>query len=89
MTTHYNKLYDAPAYGLPEAASYLKVPYTTLRYWLTGFSKQLPIIVLTAKGDEDNEVRVLESGADDFLTKPFRARALSARIQAVLNRRRP
>lgn len=51
-------------------------------------TKQLPIIVLTAKGDEDNEVRVLESGADDFLTKPFRARALSARIQAVLNRRR-
>jgi len=34
------------------------------------------VIVLTAKGDEDNEVRVFELGADDFLTKPFRARAL-------------
>lgn len=49
---------------------------------------RIPIIVLTAKGDEDNEVRVFELGADDFLTKPFRARALSARLQAVLSRRR-
>jgi type II secretory ATPase GspE/PulE/Tfp pilus assembly ATPase PilB-like protein len=48
----------------------------------------IPVIVLTAKGDEDNEVRVFELGADDFLTKPFRARALSARLDAVLNRRR-
>ncbi len=48
----------------------------------------IPIIVLTAKGDEDNEVRVFELGADDFLSKPFRARALSARIQAVLARTR-
>jgi DNA-binding response OmpR family regulator len=48
----------------------------------------IPVIVLTAKGDEDNEVRVFELGADDFLTKPFRARALSARLDAVLARRR-
>jgi type II secretory ATPase GspE/PulE/Tfp pilus assembly ATPase PilB-like protein/ActR/RegA family two-component response regulator len=48
----------------------------------------IPVIVLTAKGDEDNEVRVFELGADDFLTKPFRARALSARLDAVLGRRR-
>lgn len=48
----------------------------------------LPVIVLTAKGDEDNEVRVFEMGADDFLTKPFRARALSARLDVVLTRRR-
>ncbi len=48
----------------------------------------IPVIVLTAKGDEDNEVRVFELGADDFLTKPFRARALSARLDAVLSRRR-
>jgi type II secretory ATPase GspE/PulE/Tfp pilus assembly ATPase PilB-like protein/ActR/RegA family two-component response regulator len=48
---------------------------------------RIPVIVLTAKGDEDNEVRVFELGADDFLTKPFRARALSARLQAVLARR--
>jgi CheY-like chemotaxis protein len=48
----------------------------------------IPVIVLTAKGDEDNEVRVFELGADDFLTKPFRARALAARLDAVLSRRR-
>jgi CheY-like chemotaxis protein len=51
-------------------------------------TRAIPVIVLTAKGDEDNEVRVFELGADDFLTKPFRARALSARLEAVLSRRR-
>jgi CheY-like chemotaxis protein len=47
----------------------------------------LPVIVLTAKGDEDSEVRVFESGAQDFIAKPFRPRALSARVQSVLARR--
>jgi len=51
-------------------------------------TRNLPIIVLTAKGDEDNEVRVLQLGADDFLTKPFRARALAARLETTLARRR-
>src|ERR1041385_4585343 len=51
-------------------------------------TRQLPIVVLPARGDEDNEVRVLELGADDFLTKPFRARALAARLEAALTRRR-
>ncbi|MBX3148190.1 MAG: Flp pilus assembly complex ATPase component TadA [Gemmatimonadales bacterium] len=51
-------------------------------------TRNLPIVVLTAKGDEDNEVRVLELGADDFLTKPFRARALAARLQTALARSR-
>lgn len=44
----------------------------------------LPVIVLTAKSDEDNEVRVFELGANDFLTKPFRPRALTARLRALL-----
>jgi len=44
MSARYNKLYEEPAYGLSETAVYLKVPYTTLRYWLTGFSKRPPII---------------------------------------------
>jgi DNA-binding response OmpR family regulator len=48
----------------------------------------IPVVVLTAHGDEDSEVRVFEMGADDFLSKPFRARSLSARLQAVLNRTR-
>jgi type II secretory ATPase GspE/PulE/Tfp pilus assembly ATPase PilB-like protein/CheY-like chemotaxis protein len=51
-------------------------------------TRNIPVMVLTAKGDEDNEVRVFELGADDFITKPFRARALSARLEAVLGRRR-
>ena len=51
-------------------------------------TSRIPVIVLTAKGDEDNEVRVFQLGADDFLTKPFRARALSARLESVLSRRR-
>jgi DNA-binding response OmpR family regulator len=48
----------------------------------------IPVVVLTAHGDEESEVRVFEMGADDFLSKPFRARALSARLQAVLGRGR-
>jgi len=47
---------------------------------------ELPVIVLTAKGDEDSEVRVFEYGASDYLTKPFRPRALSARLHSLLGR---
>ena len=50
-------------------------------------TSKIPVVVLTARGDEDNEVRVLELGADDFLSKPFRARALSARLKTILGRR--
>ncbi|MFI5311398.1 MAG: ATPase, T2SS/T4P/T4SS family [Gemmatimonadales bacterium] len=46
----------------------------------------LPVIVLTAKGDEESEVRVFEYGASDYLTKPFRPRALSARLHSLLGR---
>jgi type II secretory ATPase GspE/PulE/Tfp pilus assembly ATPase PilB-like protein/CheY-like chemotaxis protein len=51
-------------------------------------TREIPVMVLTAKGDEDNEVRVFELGADDFVTKPFRARSLTARLEAVIGRRR-
>jgi type II secretory ATPase GspE/PulE/Tfp pilus assembly ATPase PilB-like protein/CheY-like chemotaxis protein len=51
-------------------------------------TRDIPVMVLTAKGDEDNEVRVFELGADDFVTKPFRARSLTARLEAVLGRHR-
>jgi len=44
VTEKQNKLYEEPAYGVAEAAVYLKVPYQTLRYWLTGFRKRPPII---------------------------------------------
>jgi two-component system, OmpR family, KDP operon response regulator KdpE len=47
---------------------------------------RMPIIVLSAMGDEDAKVRALEAGADDYVTKPFGARELVARLQAALRR---
>ena len=47
---------------------------------------QVPVIMLTVKGDEDDKVRGLELGADDYVTKPFGPRELSSRIKAVLRR---
>ena len=49
----------------------------------------IPIIMLTAKGDEDNKVQGLEAGADDYITKPFSPRELVARLKAVLRRTSP
>ena len=46
----------------------------------------IPIIMLTAKGEEDNKIQGLESGADDYITKPFSPRELVARLKAVLRR---
>ncbi|WP_329601998.1 phosphate regulon transcriptional regulator PhoB [Sansalvadorimonas verongulae] len=45
-----------------------------------------PIIMLTAKSEEDNKIQGLESGADDYITKPFSPRELVARLKAVLRR---
>jgi len=49
----------------------------------------IPIIILTAKAEEDNVIRGLESGADDYLVKPFSPRELLARIKALLRRSKP
>ena len=49
-------------------------------------TSDIPIIMLTAKTEEDNVIRGLESGADDYLTKPFSPRELLARIKALLRR---
>ena len=49
----------------------------------------VPIIMLTARGEEEDRVRGLESGADDYVTKPFSPRELVARVGAVLRRVRP
>ncbi|RYD77260.1 MAG: response regulator transcription factor [Verrucomicrobiaceae bacterium] len=49
--------------------------------------RDLPIIMLTAKGQEEDIVRGLELGADDYVTKPFSIRELHARVQAFLRRR--
>jgi len=48
--------------------------------------RDLPIIVLTARGEEEDKVRGLEIGADDYVTKPFSPKELIARIRAVLRR---
>ena len=47
---------------------------------------EIPIIMLTAKGEEDNKVQGLDAGADDYITKPFSTRELVSRIKAVLRR---
>jgi two-component system phosphate regulon response regulator PhoB len=52
-------------------------------------TRGVPIIMLTARGDERDKVQGLETGADDYITKPFSPRELQARIQAVLRRRAP
>ena len=49
----------------------------------------LPIIMLTARSEEDSKITGLESGADDYVTKPFSSRELISRIKAVLRRRAP
>ena len=51
-------------------------------------TRDLPIIILTAKGEEADIVAGLELGADDYVTKPFSPRVLLARLRAVLRRRR-
>src|SRR5512147_79496 len=47
---------------------------------------QVPVIMLTAKGEEDDRVRGLELGADDYITKPFSPREMVSRVRAVLRR---
>jgi two-component system KDP operon response regulator KdpE len=56
----------------------------SLRTW-----SKMPILVLSAVGEEDEKVRALEAGADDYVTKPFGPRELVARLQAALRRSDP
>ena len=51
-------------------------------------TKHIPIIMLTAKGEEEDKIKGLEVGADDYMTKPFSPKELMARIKAVLRLRR-
>ena len=52
-------------------------------------TRAIPIIMLTARGEEEDKVRGLKYGADDYITKPFSPRELLARIDAVLRRAKP
>jgi two-component system phosphate regulon response regulator PhoB len=56
---------------------------------IRGELRDLPIIMLTARGEEDDRIRGLDTGADDYLTKPFSMTELMARVRAVLRRTRP
>ena len=60
------------------------------RKWrLDARSKAIPILMLTARGDEPDKVAGLDAGADDYITKPFSTQEMLARIRAVLRRRAP
>lgn len=52
-------------------------------------TRDLPIILLTARGEEDDRIRGLDAGADDYVVKPFSPSELVARVRAVLRRTRP
>ena len=65
--------------GLSLARQWRKQPRT----------KSIPILMLTARGDEPDKVAGLDAGADDYITKPFSTQELLARIRAVLRRRAP
>ncbi|MFW8590588.1 phosphate regulon transcriptional regulator PhoB [Glaciecola sp. 2405UD65-10] len=53
------------------------------------YAKEIPLIMLTARGEEDDKIRGLEAGADDYVTKPFSPKELVARIKAVMRRVTP
>jgi two-component system, OmpR family, phosphate regulon response regulator PhoB len=64
-------------------------PAITRRLRSESRTRDVPIIMLTARAGEDDKVAGLAAGADDYITKPFSPRELEARIQAVLRRRTP
>jgi len=68
--------------GLPDLDGVEVV--TRLREWYTR-----PIVILSARSDEQEKIKALDAGADDYLTKPFSANELLARIRALLRRRAP
>ena len=70
---------------LPDASG----PALARRLRAEARTREVPIIMLTARAGDDDKVAGLEAGADDYVTKPFSPRELEARIQAVLRRRTP
>jgi two-component system phosphate regulon response regulator PhoB len=55
----------------------------------SGVSPSMPVLMLTARGEEEDRIRGLETGADDFVTKPFSPKELVARVKALLRRSSP
>jgi DNA-binding response OmpR family regulator len=66
--------------GLPDLDGFKALPM------LRGVNKDVPVIVATARTDEPTIVRLLNAGADDYITKPFSSEVLTARVGAVLRR---
>jgi two-component system KDP operon response regulator KdpE len=66
---------NMPGIGGMEACSRIRRLFT-----------RLPILMLTVRGSEDDKVQALESGADDYITKPFQVRELTARLRAAVRR---
>jgi two-component system, OmpR family, KDP operon response regulator KdpE len=66
---------NMPGMGGMEACSRIRRIFT-----------RIPILMLTVRGSEDDKVQALESGADDYITKPFRVRELTARLRAAIRR---
>ena len=61
--------------------------FDVLRKWKADrTTRQVPIIIISARGAERDKVRGLDSGAEDYITKPFGVRELQARVQAALRR---
>ena len=88
-------LYDEPAYGVSEAAVYLKVPYNTLRYWLTGFNR-MPAVVVPAQADPLRlsfvnllECHVLSGMRKLYDLKLPRVRSAVARVSKELGKPHP
>jgi two-component system phosphate regulon response regulator PhoB len=87
--------YDAVAESLPDVILLDWMlpdgsgPSLARRLRLEARTRDVPIIMLTARAHDDDKVAGLESGVDDYVTKPFSPRELEARIQAVLRRRMP
>ena len=52
-------------------------------------TRSLPILMVTARGEEEDRIRGLKTGADDYITKPFSVREIAARVQALLRRAHP
>lgn len=59
------------------------------RWRQSAYAKTIPILMLTARADEDDRVAGLDAGADDYIAKPFSTKELLSRIRAVLRRRAP
>ena len=72
---------------LPDA---ILLDWMLARKWRTDpRTKMVPILMITARGDEPDKIAGLDAGADDYITKPFSTQELLARIRAVLRRRAP